>query len=201
VRPGAPTYVTRAHLYGANASLAASLGPGAAAMKPSRAEHNIRAVLETTLGITVFLQAPLQINFGFKPSSIFTPTLWSGGGVGPNGQAVLPAYWFVAVVHPTGLSAAYLVRIWESLVVDPRFIAGLMNLSGGLVCAYSIWALYAGQRSEHTVSSRAGKGGSEFAVEVPAGEEDMAGAFHNQIAPAGFMEADDGCGIGGGKAE
>ena len=60
----APLLVSRGHLYGADPSIAASLGSGASAMRPNRAEHNFMAVVDVAAGLALQVHASLQINVG-----------------------------------------------------------------------------------------------------------------------------------------
>jgi hypothetical protein len=98
---GAPLFITRGHFYGADPSLAASLGPdGAAAMAPDEAAHNIAATLDTLFGLPLALRASFQTVVGLRPTAVFFPRLWHGAP-GPGGYTFLPASWLAVRVVPS----------------------------------------------------------------------------------------------------
>jgi hypothetical protein len=97
----APLFITRGHFYGADPSLAASLGPdGAAAMAPDEATHNIAATLDTLFGLPLALRATFQSVIGLRPTAVFFPRLWHGAP-GPGGFTFMPAAWTSVRVVPS----------------------------------------------------------------------------------------------------
>ena len=90
---GTPMFFTRAHFYGADPALAASLGPdAAAALQPDEAEHDWALSLDTLFGIPLVVRLTLQMVIGLRPSAVFFPRMWHGAP-GPGGFTYFPVSW------------------------------------------------------------------------------------------------------------
>lgn len=90
---GAPMFLTRAHFYGADPALAASLGPDAAAfLHPNETEHNWVLTLDSLFGVPLVVKVTMQTVIGLRPSPIFFPSMWNGAP-GPGGYTYYPTAW------------------------------------------------------------------------------------------------------------
>jgi hypothetical protein len=90
---GTPLFFTRAHFYGADPAMAASLGPdAAAALQPDAAEHNWALTLDTMFGVPLTVRLTMQVVVGLRPSPVFFPRMWHGAP-GPGGFTFFPTAW------------------------------------------------------------------------------------------------------------
>jgi len=105
---GAPVMISRGHYYGADPRMRASLGPGAAALSPSRERHNVVVVVDIVAGLPVFIQFTSQVNVGMKASPVLFPNMYNAQP-GPSGYIWLPTSWSLALTYvraPRGVGAA-----------------------------------------------------------------------------------------------
>ena len=148
----APLLVSRGHLYGADPAIAASLGSGAAAMRPNLAEHNIMAVVDVAAGIALQVHYSVQTNVGLKPTPLLSPLIWHGQP-GPGGYTFLPSGWtnLTLVSLPTLDITIFALQV--GLRNTPRITAGTLNLAGSLAAAITFYFLYTSKRNEAAAAS------------------------------------------------
>ena len=101
---GTPMFFTRAHFYGADPALAASLGPDAAAvLQPDEEEHDWSFKLDTMIGVPLTMRLTMQMVIGLRPSPVFFPKMWNGAP-GPGGFTFYPATWTKVRYQPDDLT-------------------------------------------------------------------------------------------------
>ena len=171
-KTGVPLLISRGHFYGADPTIAASLGPGAAVLQPSRAQHNFFVLCDIMICVPVLLQMTFQNNVGIKPSPVLFPDMYNGQP-GPGGYIWLPTSWSTLVFQvpsanvriqrmsclrlcgtesgscshcPPQSPIVFALQI-EALN-EPRFIAGAMNVAGAGIALFSFWAMWSSKRNE-----------------------------------------------------
>jgi hypothetical protein len=101
---GTPMFFTRAHFYGADPALAASLGPDAATvLQPNEEEHDWTFALDTMIGVPLTMRLTMQMVIGLRPSPVFFPKMWNGAP-GPGGFTFYPATWSKVRYQPDDLT-------------------------------------------------------------------------------------------------
>jgi hypothetical protein len=145
-RPGGtPLFISQPHFLDADPRLAASLGPGAAAMAPARSRHGFQLVLETILGIPLAGQASFQTVIAMRPTPVLSPALFHGAP-GPGGYTYLPASWTAAVFKLDSHTALLLYMAHYVMVSNPRVLAGTVNLFASLTAGFAAYSLVQNKR-------------------------------------------------------
>jgi hypothetical protein len=164
---GSPIFFTRAHFYGADPAMAASLGPDAAAvLQPDEAEHNWAASLDTSIGVPLTIRLTMQMVIALRPSPVFFPAMWNGAP-GPGGFTFYPATWTkvrsvlddvmvraalrAALRHYPAPGRTNAPRAAQTLhmrqtqhVVDnqPREVAGIVSVAGSVMAGFAAFSLW-----------------------------------------------------------
>ena len=170
---GTPMFFTRAHFYGADPALAASLGPDAAAvLHPDAAAHDWALSLDTLFGVPLVVRLTLQMVIGLRPSAVFFPRMWNGAP-GPGGYAFFPVSWNKVVstlddrtVRAAASAACDASRLMcrellraQTLKIhevqlnsssQPRMTSGIVTIAGAVMAgfgAFSLWQMRVEERA------------------------------------------------------